>query len=251
MDNTLYVGVSRQMILQRELDVAANNIANLDTTGFKVESLLSAPDPEIPPGVKGNPRPIQYALDHGMARDFTQGKLTQTGAPLDLAIEGQAFFTVSTPNGDRYTRDGRFMIDSQGQITTQAGDPVQSASGGPITLNPDGGPPLIGPDGTISQSIPGSTTEAVIGRVGVVRFDSLSALTKDGRGLYSNTASGAALPAPDARIHQGMLEASNVQPIVQITELIRITRAYESVANLVSTTSDLSAQSIQRLGAVQ
>ena len=251
MDNTLYVGLSRQMILLRELDVTANNIANLDTTGFKVESLLSANDPEIPPGVKGNPRPIQYALDHGMARDFTQGKLTQTGAPLDLAIEGQAFFTVQTPDGDRYTRDGRFMTDAQGQLITQQGYPVQSASGGPITLNPDGGPPLIGPDGTISQSVPGSPTETVVGRVGVFRFDSLSSLTKGGDGLYTNTSSSTPQPATDARIHQGMLEASNVQPIVQITDLIRIQRTYEAVANLVSSTNDLSLQSIQRLGAVQ
>jgi flagellar basal-body rod protein FlgF len=251
MDNTLYVGLSRQMILLRELDVAANNIANLDTTGFKVESLRSAVDPETPPGVKGSQRPIQYALDHGMARDFSQGKFTQTGAPLDLAIEGQAFFAVSTPDGDRYTRDGRFMVDSQGRITTQAGDPVQSASGSPITLNPDGGPPLIGPDGTISQSIPGSQAESVVGQIGVVRFDSLSSLTKDGHGLYVNTDTGAPQPATDARLHQGMLEASNVQPIVQITDLIRIQRTYEAVANLVSSTSDLSAQSIQRLGSTQ
>ena len=129
MDNTLYVGLSRQMILQRELDVTANNIANSDTTGFKVESLMSSPDPESPPGVIGYRPPIQYAIDHGMARDFSQGKLTQTGAPLDLAINGQAFFTISTASGNRYTRDGRFTTDAQGQLTTQAGLPgAQSAS---------------------------------------------------------------------------------------------------------------------------
>ena len=151
MDNTLYVGVSREMILQRELDVAANNIANTDTTGFKVETLMSSPDPQLPPGVIGPQRPIQYAIDHGMARDFSQGKLTQTGAPLDLAVEGQAFFTVSTAAGDRYTRDGRFTVDPQGRLITQAGDLVQGASGGPIVLNPQGGSPLIARDGTVTQ----------------------------------------------------------------------------------------------------
>ena len=250
MDNTLYVGVSRQMILQRELDVAANNIANEDTTGFKVESLMSSPDPELPPGVIGPQRPIQYAIDHGMARDFSQGKLIQTGAPLDLAVEGQAFFVVTTANGDRYTRDGRFTVDPQGRLITQAGDAVQG-SGGPIILNPQGGPPLIGRDGTITQSIPGAKAETVIGKIAVVRFDSLSSLTKQGAGLFANSASSAPQPAPDAAIHQGMLEASNVQPIVQITDLIRITRAYESISNLISSTSDLSTQSIQRLGSVQ
>jgi flagellar basal-body rod protein FlgF len=251
MDNTLYVGVSREMILQRELDVAANNIANTDTTGFKVETLMSSPDPQLPPNVVGFQRPIQYAVDHGMARDFTQGKLIQTNAPLDLAIDGQAFFTVTTANGDRYTRDGRFTLDPQSRLTTQSGDLVQSATGGTITLNPDGGPPIISTDGTVSQSVPGQPQEAIVGKIGMVRFDSLAALTKQGDGLYANTSSTQPQQAPDVRLRQGMLEASNVQPITQITDLIRITRAYESIANLISSTSDLSTQSIQRLGAVQ
>ena len=250
MDNTLYVGVSRQMILQRELDVAANNVANVDTTGFKVESLMTSPDPETPPTRRGNFGPIQYAIDHGMARDFSEGKLTQTGAPLDLAINGQAFFTISTAGGDRYTKDGRFTVDPQGQIVTQAGDVVQTESGGPIILNPQGGKPLIAADGTVSQSIPGQANETILGKIAVVRFDSLASLSKQSNGLYANTASSSPQPAPDAYIQQGMLEGSNVQPIVQITDLIRITRAYESISNLISTTSDLSNQSIQRLGAV-
>jgi flagellar basal-body rod protein FlgF len=251
MDNTLYVGLSRQMILQREMDVTANNIANSDTTAFKVESLMSSPDPENPPGVIGHPRPIQYAIDHGMARDFSQGKLTQTGAPLDLAIEGQAFFTISTANGDRYTRDGRFTVDPQGQLVTQSGDVVQGATGGAIVLNPQGGAPLIAQDGTVSQSVPGQQAETVVGKIGVVRFDSLSALTKQGDGLYVNTSSSTPQAARDAHLHQGMLETSNVQPIIQITDLIRITQAYQSISNLISTTSDLSNQSVQRLGAIQ
>jgi len=251
MDNTLYVGVSRQMILQRELDVTANNVANADTTSFKVESLMTSPDPESPPGLPFGTRPIQYAIDHGMARDFSQGSLTQTGAPLDLAIDGQAFFTITTADGDRYTRDGRFTIDPQGRLTTQAGDVVQDASGAAITVNPQGGSPLIAADGTVTQSIPGATAETVIGKIGVVRFDSLSQLSKQGDGLYVNTANTAPQPAPDARIHQGMLETSNVKPIVQITDLIRITQAYQSISNLISSTSDLSNQSVQRLGAVQ
>jgi flagellar basal-body rod protein FlgF len=186
-----------------------------------------------------------------MARDFSQGNLTQTGAPLDLAIDGQAFFTITTADGDRYTRDGRFTIDPQGRLTTQAGDVVQDASGAAITVNPQGGSPLVAADGTVTQSIPGATAETVIGKIGVVRFDSLSQLSKQGDGLYVNTANTAPQPAPDARIHQGMLETSNVKPIVQITDLIRITQAYQSISNLISSTSDLSNQSVQRLGAVQ
>ena len=250
MDNTLYVGVSREMILQRELDVAANNIANTDTTGFKVETLMTSPDPQLPPGVIGAQRPILYAVDHGMARDFTQGKMIQTGAPLDLAIDGNAFFVVTTASGDRYTRDGRFAVNTQGQQTTQEGDVVQGTSG-PITLNANGSPPQVAPDGSVSQKLPGQPTESIVGKINVVRFDSLSSLAKDGRGLFFNTANTAPQTAPDAYVRQGMLESSNVQAVTQITDLIRITRAYDSIANLIQTTADLSTQSIQRLGSSQ
>jgi flagellar basal-body rod protein FlgF len=248
MDNTMYVGISKQMILRRELDIVANNIANVDTTGFKVESVMTAADPEKPARTFGGPSPVQFAVDNGLARDFSQGKMETTGSPLDLAIDGQAFFTVSTADGDRYTRDGRFMSDPQGRLTTQSGDPVLDASGSPITLNPQGSPPLVGRDGTITQKIAGQVDEQVIGKIAVVRFDSLSALSKDGKGLYSNNSSSSPTPAPDAAVQQGMLETSNVQPVLQITDLIRIQRAYESINQMISNTSDLSKTAIERLG---
>ena len=251
MDNAMYVGVSKQMILRRELDVVANNIANADTTGFKVESLMSAEDPETPARAAIGSQPVHFAIDNGIARDFTQGKLSQTGAPLDLAIDGQAFFTVSTASGNRYTRDGRFTTDPQGKLTTQAGDPVLTASGSQITLSPQGGPPVIGRDGTITQHIAGQTTDQVVGKIGMVRFDSLSSLKKDGDGLYEDTSGGTPQAATDARLQQGMLETSNVQPVLQITDLIRIQRAYESISQLISTTSDMSKSAVERLGSSQ
>lgn len=251
MDNAMYVGVSKQMILRRELDVVANNIANANTTGFKVESVMSGADPTFPAQTVGGPQPVQFAIDTGLARDFTQGALETTNGPLDLAIQGPGFFKISTASGELYTRDGRFTTDAQGQLVTQTGDPVLDVSGGPITLNPNGGPPTIGRDGSVSQSSPGSAKGVVVGRVGVVRFDSLSGLSKQGDGLYSNTTGIAPTPAPYAVVRQGMLEASNVQPVIQITDLIRINRAYEGISQMVSSTSDLSKTAIQRLGAAQ
>ena len=116
MDNTLYVGLSKQMILNRELDVAANNLANVDTAGFKVESVITGDDPVMPAHAPPGSTPVQFALDQGVARDFTQGSMQQTGAPLDMAIEGKGFFQVQTQAGVRYTRDGRFGTDAQGQL---------------------------------------------------------------------------------------------------------------------------------------
>src|ERR1700756_4148140 len=106
MDNALYVGLSRQMVLQREMDIVANNIANQNTTGFKVESLMEKTDPAEPAFTLQGPRPVKFVTPEGVARDYGQGALTRTDAPLDVAIQGQGFFQVSTASGPRYTRDG-------------------------------------------------------------------------------------------------------------------------------------------------
>src|SRR3546814_6865449 len=99
MDNALYVGLSRQMVLRREMDIVANNIANADTNGFKVESLISREQPGPPAFTLQGPRPIKFVSANGVARDFGQGALRRTDAPFDLAIEGQGFFKVSTQLG--------------------------------------------------------------------------------------------------------------------------------------------------------
>ena len=109
MNTSLYVGLSRQMTLQRALDIAANNIANVDTAGFKVEEQMVRQDLAVPPATPGA-SPIAYVLDEGVARNFSQGALEETGNPLDLAIEGLGFLQVQTDAGPRYTRDGRLGI---------------------------------------------------------------------------------------------------------------------------------------------
>jgi flagellar basal-body rod protein FlgF len=251
MDNALYVGLSKQVLLERELDIAANNLANANTTGFKVEALISTPDPVTPPGMSLGSAPVQFVADSGVARDFSQGSLQPTGAPLDLAIMGQGFFQVTTAAGTRFTRDGRFTTDASGQLVTQAGDPVLDASGSPITLNPQGGPPSIGGDGTITQTVAGQSQSQTIGKVGVVSFADMSTLTKEGAGLYSNTTNAPTQPVTGQVLRQGMLEASNVQPIIQVTDLIRISRAYDMISQMMNSTASLSSTAVQRLGTVQ
>lgn len=251
MDNTLYVGLSNQLLLERELDIAANNLANVNTTGFKVEQLMATPDPATPPTPPGGaPAMILFVADNGVARDFSQGPLQQTDAPLDLAIMGQGFFQVQTANGTRYTRDGRFAKDNQGRLVTQGGDPVLDASSAPISLNPQGGTPMIGGDGTITQTVPGQPNAQVVGRLGVVSFADLSKLSKEGDGDYSEASGQTAQPVTGQVLRQGMLEGSNVQPIIQVTDLIRISRAYDMVANLMNSAASLSETAVQKLGSV-
>lgn len=245
MENAAYAGLSRQMTLRRELDVVANNIANADTNGFKVEQLLvgtevgdRARNAFVRPGVS-------FVLDNGVGRDFSAGALSQTGRALDFAIEGDgAFFKLQDgAGGEAYTRDGAFTLDPTGQLTTKQGQAVLG-DGGPIVLDTTLGEPSVGADGTITQN--GQT----VGRLSVVRFDSLGALEKGGDGLYRNASNATPTDATDAQIRQGMLEGSNVNPILEITNLIEIQRAYESVTRMIENTNDLSRRSVERLGRV-
>lgn len=242
MENAAYVGLSRQMTLRRELDVVANNIANADTTGFKVEQLLigtevgeRARNDFVRPGVS-------FVLDKGVGRDYGQAALQQTGRNLDFAIEGEgAFFKLMDGSGEAYTRDGAFTLDPEGRLTTQAGAAVQGDSGD-IILDRSLGEPSVAADGTISQN--GTPT----GRLAIVRFDTLAALEKGGDGLYRNASNAVAIDATDAQVRQGMLEGSNVNSILEITNLIEIQRAYESVTRMIEQANDLSRRSVERLG---
>lgn len=244
MDNAIYVGLSRQMLLQRELDITANNLANVDTVGFKFEDMLASADPQAPASSSGGANsPVVFVAGDGVARDYTQGSLTQTGSPLDLAIDGRGFFQISTDVGPRYTRDGRFRLDATGRLVTQDGDAVEG-DGGDIVLDPKKGPVAIAANGDVSQS--GQT----VGKVSIVTFDSLAALTKDGNNQYRNDSNLAPTPATSAQLRQGMLENSNVQPVVQITHLIEISRAYEAISSMMNDTATLSNTAVQRLGAV-
>jgi flagellar basal-body rod protein FlgF len=242
MDNAVYVGLSRQMSLQRQMDIVANNIANSDTTGFKVESLMERTVPQAPAMTDGSPRPVKFVQGYAVARDYGQGPLRTTGATFDLAIEGDGFFKVSTAGGERYTRDGRFALNDAGKIVTEAGDAVLDEGGGEIVIDPDNGQVSIAQDGTVSQG-----TETV-GKVGVVRFDDRSVLEKDGDNLLKNTSNLQAQAAPDAHVRQGMLEGSNVKPVLEMTRLVQVSRAYEQISKMMSDESDLYRRAIQRLG---
>ena len=243
MDNAIYVGLSRQMLLQRELDIVANNLANTDTAGFKFESLLSSDDPVTTPTPGAAPTPVDFVTSAGVARDYTQGPLTQTGSPFDVAIDGKGFFQVSTAAGPRYTRDGRFRLDATGRIVTQDGDPVQGDSGD-IVLDLKKGAATIASNGDISQQ------GQLVGRLQAVTFDSLAALSKDGNNLYRNDSNLSARPTTAAELKQGMLEGSNVQPVTQITRLIEINRAYDAIASMMASTGQLATTAVQRLGSV-
>ena len=244
MDNTLYVGLSRQMVLKREMDIVANNIANADTNGFKVESLMTKEVPGPPAFTLEGPRPIKFVGDDGVARDFGQGSLRRTDAPFDVAVDGKGFFKVTTKAGDRFTRDGHFRLDDNGNLTTQSGDPVADDGGGQIVLDPLKGEVTVASDGTVSQG-----TDRVA-KIGVFQFASLGALEKTGDNYYKNSSNQQPTAATDAKVRQGMLEGSNVNSILEITRMIEVSRAYEQTTQMMSSQADLSRNSVARLGRI-
>lgn len=243
MDNTMYVALSRQMTLRREMDIIANNIANSDTTGFKVETAMVRVDESDKARMIDGPKTLKFVIDDGVIRDFSQGALSKTDGAFDLAIEGQGFFKIQTDAGERYTRDGRFTLASDGRLTTQAGDAVLGESG-EIVVNPEEGPVSISPDGVVSQN------GEAIGKIGVFAFEDLSSLSKAGDNLLRNTSNIEPQVAAAARVRQGMLEGSNVNAISQITRMIEVSRAYESMARTIEGSSELSRRSVERLGRV-
>ncbi len=247
MDNTIYVGLSRQIVLQRALDVAANNIANVDTAGFKVEHLSVHTDP-ISPSVPGRQLgPVNYVLDTDVTRNFSEGELEQTGSAFDVAIQGEGFLTVQTPGGAGYTRDGHLTLDAQNQLVDKQGDPVLSTSGAPIVIDPTKPAPSIGKDGVVSQTGPNGQV-AQIGKLGVVRFADRSTLSKSGGNVYTDTGGQTPQPAANTALSQGFLEKSNVQPVAEVNALISLSRAYERIQDIISSTQDTSSKAIDALG---
>ena len=246
MNNALYVGLSRQMTLKTQMDLIANNIANSDTVGFKVESLMLREDMRQAPQKAGAAptEKIAFVQDAGVSRDYTQGALKQTGSTFDLGLRGVGLFQVQTANGPRFTRDGRFSLNAQGQIVDVAGDPVLSNGGQPVRVDPTKTPPSIAHDGTISQ-------DGVIaaGKIGVFKFADRTLLQKVGGGLF-DAAGQTPTVDPATTIQQGMIESSNVDAIQQMTRMIAVSRAYDQVANMMDQTGQTSDESIQRLGKV-
>ena len=244
MDNTSLLNLSYQVAAYRSMDVIANNLANLSTPGYKregvqFEEVLQQMKPAE--GQRGT-QTLSFVKDAGVTRDLSGGRLESTGAPFDLALNGSGYFVVQTAQGERYTRNGHFTLNADGIVVTESGDPVLG-DGGPINITTDDGDISFGADGTISGK------QGQLGKLRLVDFANPRGLVKQGDSLYSTSQT--ANPSDTATVSQGMLESSNVQPVVEISRMIEIMRAYEATSQLEQNTSDMKRQAIQKLGAVQ
>lgn len=252
MENILLVGLSRQVALGREMDVVANNIANINTIGYKADGSLFAEylssNAAGGAGAGGLGR-ISFVQDSGVWHDMNQGALERTGNPLDIAIDGQGYLVVQTRRGERYTRNGSLQINAQGQLVTGDGDPVMG-DGGPIRFQTNDQQIAISRDGTISARQGGSNVDSPRGRLRVVDFASPRQLQKDGGGTFSAVDGAAPTPIKSVAIVQGAVEKSNVRGVVEMSRMIEISRAYTEVANLLQQQGDISQQAIDKLAEV-
>jgi len=245
MDNSLLVSLSQQLAAYRAMDVIANNLANGSTPGFKREAAkFEEYVAHVRPAEdQTGPQTLSFVKDAGVMRDLGQGELTATGSPYDFAINGKGFFAVQTPQGMRYTRDGHFSLNQDGVLVTSDGYPVQG-DGGAITVTPSDGQISVGHDGIISSILNGASNQ--IGKLQVVDFASERGMVKQGANLYSTTQT--ATPVTDSTIAQHMLESSNVSPVIEITHMVEVMRAYQMTATMTNSEEQLMRQAISQLG---
>ena len=222
MENSLSVLLSRQGVLNRQMEFVASNLANANTAGFKAESLIFTESPEP---TSRHEQPLSMVHDVTYLRDMSEGTISATENPLDLAISGDGFFAVQAPQGQRYTRHGAFQLDSLGQIVTLRGAPVLGIGGAPIVVPPRTSAITITRDGTVSADA------AQIGKIQVVAFDTPQALSKDGDDLY-DPKDQAPRPATNAHVLQGMIEGSNVKGVMEMTRMIDVVRSYQHAVRM-------------------
>ncbi|HWT30899.1 MAG TPA: flagellar basal-body rod protein FlgF [Propylenella sp.] len=238
MQSALYVTLSAQIALERRLDTIAKNVANVSTAGYRADEItfdayLSGSGPDR----------VAFASQGETYISRQAGPVSHTGNPLDVAVEGDSWFAIGTPRGPAYTRDGRMRMLESGALHTVAGYPVLDVGGAPIVLNADGGAPSIARDGMITQD------GQQIGAIGLFSIDPSSPLER-----FENSAVIPARPAvpildfTSAGILQGYVEGANVNPVMEMTKLILVSRAFESASALIQQTESSLQEGIRTLG---
>jgi flagellar basal-body rod protein FlgF len=253
MENALLVGLSRQMALGREVEVIANNLANINTTGFKADNSVfeqilmpKARDSDF----RGADRRISFVQDRATWHDMNAGAMQQTGNPLDVAIDGNAFLVVQTPRGERYTRNGALQINASGQLVTSEGYQVLGEAG-PISFQNTDHDVVISRTGLISVREGTNTrSDAQRGKLRLVAFDQSQRLKKDGGSTFAAPADVTPATAKTSTVVQGAIEKSNVRAVVEMTRMIQVTRSYTEVAGLLQQQNELRRGALQRLAEI-
>lgn len=241
MQSGLYVSLSSQMALMRRLDTIADNLANVNTTGFrgtevKFNQLIGETENKI------NAK-IAYVSQGNDYLSAESGEMSQTGNMLDFAIRGDAWFSLNTPAGKVLTKDGRFTLTDTGELVSVRGYSVLDAGGAPIILDKTAGEPKVGADGMIYQN------DRQVGSLGLFEADiSKGYLRYENSGIMPTQAPAAVTDRFNVGVRQGYLENSNVNAMREITQLIEVNRAFESMTSLTKDSESSFGEAIRTLG---
>lgn len=238
MENTIYIGLSKQNVLKTNMSIIANNLANMNTPGFRGHNLV------FEEFIRGETGQNQVSLvdNPGMYEMTTQGLVKQTGNVLDVALNGPGFIQVIGPDGNpAYTRAGDFQISNNDTLITSGGYEV-STGGGPIAIEPGTQNITIDETGTVVSE------NGTLGKISIVEFENVQSMEALGQNLYHTDAAGQ--PATETRLLQGSLEFSNVNPVVEMTRMIEVLRSYQSQARFINNEGERIREAIRTLSKV-
>ena len=237
MENSLYLGLSRQMTLQTNMSITANNIANMNTPGYRGQNMLFA---EYLADPKGAEDELSFVYDRGQYQDSKAGPIQQTDNPLDMALVGPGFFGVAGPGGQpTYSRAGNFQLGINGTLQTSAGFDVLDQGGAAIQIPADAKEFKIDDNGVVS------TENGAIGTIQIVEFENVQNLNPLGNNLY--TTDDAPIEATQTRAKQGYVEGSNVNSILEMTNMIEISRSFQAMQQAMSAENDRIRSAIAKL----
>lgn len=232
MGNGIYVAMSGAVAQDRALDVVANNVANARTTGYRAERIAFNE-------VLNEKDQLSYVDADRTEMDATHGALVATDNAMDLALEGDGWFAVQTPQGTRYTRDGAFSLDADGALVDASGNAVRGAGGAEIVVPPDAAYVSIDSEGNVYAD------EDPVGQIEVVRFKDKQ-LTREGANLFR--ASGRPIRDELPAVVSGYLESSNFNTIRGMVDLVRISRTYESLHRMIENYREIDQRTARDIG---
>ena len=237
MENSIYLGLSRQTVLRTNMDMIANNIANMNTPGYRSQHMLFEEYISKP---KGYDDPLSFVWNKGQYQNTKEGPLTQTGNPLDIALAGPGFFGVQGPDGETvYSRAGNLQIGSDGTLRNSADFAIAGQGGGAIVIPANSTEVKIDKNGFVSNQ------DGQLGQIMVVEFENLQALDPMGNTLYKSSIDGQ--PAQNTVVQQGMVEGSNVNGVVEMTAMIKTLRSHQSTQNILRTENERLRGAIRSL----
>lgn len=245
MDNTRYIALSKQTGIWRELNVVANNLANMNTSGFKAEQpLFTEYLQKIPSPDTISKETIRFTQDYGTVRDFSTGDIMPTDNPLDVAINNDGFFVLDTPEGERYTRKGQFQLDNEGALVTSEGSYVLSEDNAPFFFSATEREIMINKDGSVS------TENGYVGKLKLVDFANKQKLLATHSGLYTTTSDNPPQEMEDITIAQGMIEKSNVSSVTEMTKMIDLHRSFNNIQKMIENEHQRQSRAIDVLAGV-